>query len=478
MQPVIPEFPPTPDPQLEERVTELEIKLRRASKAIVQLQKRVAYLENDQPQAALRSPSQNPRNTRSSRKSSRKRSSSIQWVRSILVWSSGILLGATGAILALRFLTPLASHGTRGENPAPSTVASSTLTLADTHNVSTPLPVSPALQTSKTSETSKVSKTSKTSKTSNLIYSPRVTPDLRYSVELQTIVDEGVNLAVSQNLPVETLSIHLIDVQYKAFAEYRSQTLRFPASVAKLFWMAALYGQVEAKQLPEQLVSYTPDCLTDICKLIQDSDNESASHIVDQLAHPTATVETQLKDYKTWLNQRHSVNRFFQNAGYKQIDISQKNYPIPSLTMDYPEGWELKMRGNPDKPIRNRISAAQAGRLMYEIVLGKAISPKASKAMIELLTRNLNPETWQQEEYTALYEFLGEPFVGQPVEFASKVGWTSDSRTETAFIRDQSGKVAYILTVFAEGVPYSADATFFPGLSQMVYDRMIALNKG
>ncbi|NJK36278.1 MAG: serine hydrolase [Oscillatoriales cyanobacterium RM2_1_1] len=316
-----------------------------------------------------------------------------------------------------------------------------------------------------------------TPKAPELIYNPKVAPNLQFSAELQGIVDTGVKLAAAQELPLENLSIYLIDVQHQTFAEYRSQTPRFPASVAKLFWMVALYGQVNARQLPPDAVAYTPECQTDVCKLIQYSDNESASNIIDQLTQTTSDLTKPPKEYKDWLNQRHSINQFFQKAGYQQIDVSQKNYPIPSLGMDQPEDWELKMRGSWEQPIRNQITASQVGRIMYEIVRNKAISPAASQAMLNLLTRNLNPDTWQAEEYTALYEFLGEPFIGTEVQFASKVGWTSDSRTEVAFIRDPSGQVAYVLAVLGDGEPYSANVSFFPALSQSIYNQMMALPK-
>src|SRR6476661_6752155 len=79
-------------------------------------------------------------------------------------------------------------------------------------------------------------------------YNIKTPPNPVYSQELQGIVDEAVNIATSKGLPAEPLSITLFDVSNSkthTFAGYQNQTLRFPASVAKLFWMAAFYSAIE-----------------------------------------------------------------------------------------------------------------------------------------------------------------------------------------------------------------------------------------
>jgi len=55
-------------------------------------------------------------------------------------------------------------------------------------------------------------------------------------------------------------------------------------------------------------------------------------------------------------------------------------------------------------------------------------------------------------------------------EFASKAGWTSDSRSEVAYIND--GQVAYILAVFTQDAAYAQNWQIFPKISELVYQKM------
>jgi hypothetical protein len=309
---------------------------------------------------------------------------------------------------------------------------------------------------------------------SEWIYNVENSPDLSYNLDLQAIINLVLEQVESEELPTSNLSLHLIDVKTQTFAEYRSQIPRFPASITKLFWMVALYDQVNRGQLSADVIDYTSECLTDICQLIKKSNNESASRILDLITNTSSMPEEQTESFETWVKKRNAVNQFFQKAGYKNINISQKNFPIPYLNMENPEHWDQKMRGEDTEPIRNLITAAHTGRLMYEIVTEKAISKSASQEMLTLLEQNLDPQVWQQEESNPIAGFLGEGLVNTEVRFASKVGWTSSTRFEVAAITSKDEKVSYILTVFGHGTPYASNEQIFPTISQLVYENMTA----
>jgi beta-lactamase class A len=312
------------------------------------------------------------------------------------------------------------------------------------------------------------------SPSSEWIYNVKNSPDLSYNLDLQAIINLILEQVEVEGLPTTNLSLYLIDVKNQTFAEYRSQIPRFPASITKLFWMVALYDQVNRGQLSADVINYTPECLTDICQLIKKSNNESASRILDGITNTSSIPEEQTESFETWVKKRNSVNQFFQKAGYKNIYISQKNFPIPYLNMENPEHWDQKIRGEDAEPIRNLITAAQTGRLMYEIVTEKAVSKSASQEMLKLLEQNLDPQVWQQEESNPIAGFLGEGLVNTDVRFASKVGWTSSTRFEVAAITSKDEKVSYILTVFGHGFPYASNEQIFPSISRLVYENMTA----
>lgn len=438
---------PPPEPHLNLKIVELEAKLVKAYKVIRKLRKQVALLETEQPPSTQKSRDRPQKQSRS--RSRRHRTSS----RSQLSFLSGVLVAAillAGLGLFVKF---------RGFQFSLADVWPSTpITLSSQTVVSTELP--PSTEPPQP----------------EWVYNVESVPELNYSLKLQQIVDAVVNLVEQQKLPTSALSLHLIDVQAQTFAEYRSQTPRFPASLAKLFWMVAVYDQVEAGILPVEELTYTAECQTDICQLIKKSDNEAASRILDRLTDTTSRLEQQQNDFETWLKKRHSINKFFQKAGYKNIDISQKNFPIPYLKMEKPEARDFQMRGDPKQPIRNQMSAEQAARLMYEIVTEKAVSPQASSDMMKLLERDLNPQVWQQDESNQIQGFLGESLTASEVRLISKVGWTSETRFEVAFIQSKSGQFGYILTVFGDGENYSNNWQLFPAISKLVYENMRSLD--
>ena len=303
-------------------------------------------------------------------------------------------------------------------------------------------------------------------------YNVRRQPYKRNNSQLQEIVDELVNIAEEKGLPTGPLSISLIDVsnpEVHTFAGYKSQVLRYPASVSKLFWMAAFYGAVE-----EGLIDDEPRFHQDLILMMQKSHNDSASRLLDVITDTKSGVKLEGKKLNTWLEKRKSVNDFFQKADYQGLIVSTKNYPRYSPSQKGPVGRDRQLRKKDGKFLRNLISTDHATRLIYEIYTRQAVSPKYSRRMAYLLTRDLRPEVWQNDPYNGVESFLGESLPTN-IYFGSKVGLTSKDRMDVAFVRTLDDKAIYILAIFAEDTAYVDDKEIFPKLSRHVYDRMIAL---
>jgi hypothetical protein len=311
---------------------------------------------------------------------------------------------------------------------------------------------------------------------------------LQKSEELKSIVDQVTHLAKKRNLPLKELSITLIDINNSNIAGYRQSTLRYPASVVKLFWMVILEAKIKQQGIQleagikQQGIQKT-DFQDDLNKMILNSDNNAASRIVD-LITDTKSSPNKLEgdEYVQWEHNRTSLNSFFTTANYnKDINISQKTFPIPDLKMSEPQGTDLQIRGTvPKKPIRNRITTDDAARLMYEIATSRAVAEDASKTMLDLLTRDLRPEAWTSanpDEFNPVKSFLGEGLKDEDVTFASKAGWTNFSREEVAYVatRDQSTK--YILAILGDDPAYGKNKLIFPEISKLVFDQMTCSRK-
>ena len=307
-------------------------------------------------------------------------------------------------------------------------------------------------------------------------YNIKTPPNPVYSQELQGIVDEAVKIATNKGLPAESLSISLIDVSNSknhTFAGYQNQTLRFPASVAKLFWMAAFYSASEKGLITERESAFK----NDLEQMIRISNNDAASRIVDQITATESGDQLPGEQLQTWLKKRNQINTFFQSAGYNNISITTKNYPIYYLRQEEPIGRDLQLRGDPSQPIRNQVTTDQAARLMYEIYTRQAVSSIASRKMAYLLTRDLDPKVWKNDPNNSIQGFIGESLPTN-IYFGSKVGYTSGSRTEAAFVRTLDDRAIYILVVFADNPAYAQDETAFPAISRYVFDRLNARGPG
>jgi Beta-lactamase enzyme family len=310
-----------------------------------------------------------------------------------------------------------------------------------------------------------------------IAYSPTQAPQFIPDPQLQSVVDDILKLVKSKSLSTKNLSIVLIDASTNKFGGYNHDKPQFPASVAKIFWLAALEGQIQ-NGMWNHAESFKPF----INKMMKESDNDSSSVIIDMMTDTqTSKVNLNDRDYQNWLLKRKIyINSFFQQAGYQSINVTQKTYPIPYLELQEPKGNELQVRLEPTnpapKPIRNQVSAIDAARLIYEICHSQqAVSPESSKRMCGLLKKDIKPKSWQsikKEDFNPIETFFGEPLSFKNTELFSKAGWTPNARKEVAMIRMLDRQKEYILAVFVEDPKYGNNKTIFPEISKLVYRKM------
>lgn len=219
-----------------------------------------------------------------------------------------------------------------------------------------------------------------------LSYNVTTPPSFNLSKKLQDIVDNIINSVQLKGLPIEKLSISLIDLSDSnccTYASYLDGETRYPASIVKLFWMVELYNQYKAKTIPEETALNK-----ELYKMIQDSSNESASRILDKISRTESGKDLPRSKLDNWIARRYSVNQFFKQAGYQNINISQKPFPIPYLNLDRPQGRDLQIRyvsGNEAKPVRNYLTTYSVARLLFEIYTNQAVGSQYSTQMKALL---------------------------------------------------------------------------------------------
>lgn len=306
-----------------------------------------------------------------------------------------------------------------------------------------------------------------------LTYNVKESHPFYFNSKLQLIVDKIVSLAKSRKLPIDKLSISLINLNSPTccdYAGYQDQELRYPASIVKLFWLVMLYQQYYDRGLTPKEIPLEKQKI--IAKAIEDSDNEAASQILDQITKTESSLKPlPSEQLYQWINQRYLVNEFYQRAGYPYLNISQKTFPI-SNDITEPIGPDQQIRqiqGKDLPPTRNFLSTYAVARLLGEIAQEQTISPEYSQEIKQLLKRDLNPSKWQRKPFNPIAGFLGES-LPRKTEFWAKMGWTFNNRNDAAIISSPNREINYILVIFGDDAAYYQDKRFFPLLSKQVFE--------
>jgi Beta-lactamase enzyme family len=295
------------------------------------------------------------------------------------------------------------------------------------------------------------------------------------SLKMAKIVDNVVQYSKSKSLPVDTLSVTLIDTQTNEKADYHGDLPRYPASIVKMFWLVITYQKIIQGEIKETKL------LDAIENMIYKSENKAASQIIDTVTSTKSTVEKLPKDkFKTHRQRRIELSEFFKDDGYsEEINVSQKIFPINNENVGNLNGFDRQLRGeNAEEPIENKLTTNDTARLMYEIVKGKSVTAEASSKMKKLLTRNIDPGFWKKQppnpvEFNPIESFFGQGLSESKIEnIVSKAGKTSRSRQEVAFIKSIDGKTQYILVVFGNDPIYGKSKNIFPEISTLVYEKM------
>lgn len=270
---------------------------------------------------------------------------------------------------------------------------------------------------------------------------------------LQAVVDSAADAALAEyqaeKLQRDQLALTLVDLSDPAAprqASFRGGVPIYPASVVKLFYLAATQRWLEDGRLAD-----TPELRRAMKDMIVDSSNDATSYIVDLLTGTTSGPELSESELATWFEKRNAVNRHFAALGYAGINVNKKPWG------DGPYGRETQARDRFEQR-RNMLTTDATARLLGEIVAGRCVNARRSAEMMQLLARPL-PATSADPDDQA--RFTG-PALPPGAKLWSKAGWTSTARHDAAYFELPDGR-RFILVIFTEGhahnhelIPYIA----------------------
>ncbi len=233
--------------------------------------------------------------------------------------------------------------------------------------------------------------------------------------------------------------VNLKDTNRPIRASYRGDVQIYPASVIKLFYLAATHRWLEDGRLED-----TAELRRALRDMIVESYNEATHYVVDLLTGTTSGPELPDAELAVWFDKRNAVNRYFNSLGYRNVVANKKPW------CEGPYGRESQSIRT-QKPNRNMLSTDDTARLLVEIATRRCITPARSDAMLELLKRNparpLDDEGGpsQDSAFTglALRDFPG-------ARLWSKAGLTSQVRHDAAYV-ELPGGARLVLVVYTEG---------------------------
>ena len=284
-------------------------------------------------------------------------------------------------------------------------------------------------------------------------------PTFAQSQRLQKLTSDVASAAVEKfgagGLTADKIAISLIDLndrEHPTTSSYRGQEQIYPASVVKLFYLAAAHHQMETGGLKQ-----TPELERALHDMIVESSNDATHYIVDALTGTSDGPELDEPALREWMDKRNTMNRYFASLGFEKINVNQKTW------CEGPYGRERQGLGR-NFEYRNKLTTEAVARLLYEIVTGRAVSPARSRAMMALMHRDSSTRSDDPDDQATAFSGKSLPAGSQ---YYSKAGWTSTTRHDAAYVRLPNG-AEYISVVFT--VDNSKQADIIPFVSRLIAD--------
>lgn len=278
-------------------------------------------------------------------------------------------------------------------------------------------------------------------------------PKMAASTELETLLKSAVGAVTDpssgRSFKPEEIAATLIDVRDPndlRWASVNGEKPIYPASVVKMFFMAAL-----ERQLEDGKVTLTPELTRGLKDMIVDSSNEATQYILDVLTDTSSGAEMPQKEFEKWQHQRNRVNRYFSSMGYTNINVNQKTFCEDAYGI---EQQSRKYKGQN----RNMITTNATARLLAEIVLGRTNTPARTQAMMDLMKRD--PFKPSSDPDSQAVGFTGKALIDGKMTDAklwSKAGWTSRARHDAAYIETGDG-LKFVLAIYTENHANDRDA--------------------
>ena len=295
---------------------------------------------------------------------------------------------------------------------------------------------------------------------------PNIVPDKAMSDVLGPAIRSTLKDFEAKGLKSEDVAATLIDVsdpKRLRISSFRGDAAIYPASVVKMFYMAAL-----ERQLEDGKIKMTPELERGLRDMIVDSSNEATQYILDVITGTSSGAELPQKEFEAWQYKRNRVNRWYSSMGYTNINVNQKTFCEDAY------GIEQQSRGYKGQN-RNMLTTNATARLLAEIVTGRINTPSRTTAMMDLMKRDPFGKAADGDDQNN--GFTGKLFIDRnirDVKLWSKAGWTSKTRHDAAYIETADG-LKFVLVIFTEN--HAIDREIIPAIAGKIIDKLRKVKK-
>lgn len=278
-------------------------------------------------------------------------------------------------------------------------------------------------------------------------------PNSAWQRHLDQCVATEIAKSRTNALKADQLAVSLVslsDPNHPKVASVRGAVPIYPASVVKLFYLAAAHQWLEDGRIAD-----SPELRRALRDMIVDSSNDATHYVLDVLTGTTSGPELTPDGLRAWVDQRNAVNRWIVSLGYPPtINANKKPW------CEGPYGRE-KQAIEAFQPNRNLLTTEATARIMTEIALGQIVNPERGRQMRELLARDPWAAPTEEDQITG---FIAN---GLPrgSKLWSKAGWTSETRHDAAFIELPNGR-RLVLVIFTTGHAHETD--LLPSLTRTI----------
>ncbi len=280
--------------------------------------------------------------------------------------------------------------------------------------------------------------------------------DARLQALVEDVAAATLQEFAAKKLLTNELAITLVDVraaQQLQHGSSRGGVAIYPASVVKMFYLAATHRWLEDGQITD-----TAELRRAMKDMIVDSSNDATAYILDALTGTTGGPELPEAEMKRWGEKRNAVNRYFTSLGYTNINANQK--PWNEGPYGRERVWVGEKFGN-----RNMLTTDATARLLAEIALGQCITAKRSAEMMTLHLRDFTAKG-DTDDQSRGFSAAGLP---RDAKLWSKAGWTSTTRHDAAYVELADGR-KFVLVVFTVG--HANEKKIIPFVVKQVVEKL------